>query len=192
MDITKAQKLEIRRLTRQAQRRMERASEGQRRVLEHQVLKATGSKKWSSAYKGFTYERAQLQIEKLQKFLAGKTTTITGWKEIKKAAVAKTVKTFSGMGYHLTDQEMAELLIQMKEKKMEDIYKAVNLVEAKKGRKLKAGLKKKGKDPADIETQLTAKEIATALNYKISDQRALQEALAAQQRIKVHYEKYQL
>ena len=188
-DITKAQKLEIRRLTRQAQRRMERASEGQRRVLEHEVLKATGSKKWSSAYKGFSFERAEQQIQLLQEFLGNRISKRVEWEGVKRR-----VNTLSKMGYHVTDEELADILIQMKERKMKDIYRAVNLVEAKKGRKLRDALiTRKGKAaPKDIKLELTAQEISTALNYKISEQRALEQALAAQEKIQAHYEKYKL
>lgn len=188
-DITKAQKAEIRRLTRQAQRRMERAYEGQRRVLEHEVLKATGATKWSSAYKGFSYERAEQQIQLLQEFLGNRISKRVEWEGVKRR-----VTTLSKMGYHITDEELADILIQMKERKWKDIYRAVNLVEAKKGRKLRNALiSKAGREaPRDIQIELTAQEITTALNYKITQQQALEQALAAQEKIQAHYEKYKL
>lgn len=133
-EMTREQYKEIRRLTRAAQRRMERATPGQKRALEYYVKKATGAEKWSSAAKGFTYQQAQAQIAKLERFMAGASTTKRGWARIKAQNVEAANKKFTKRqkGFDLTDEEFAELLIQADAKTRQETYRAVNTVQAVK------------------------------------------------------------
>ena len=131
---------ELRRLTRAAQRRMERATPGQRKALEFYVEKATGSKKWSSAAAHMNTQQAQAQIAKLQKFMGyGQegpvSSTRAGWEQIKASNVAKANATFGKRraGHDITDEEMAEILMQLGDPSKQEFYHAVNKVQAMKG-----------------------------------------------------------
>lgn len=166
-DMTREQYKEIRKLTRRAQRRMERATPGQRRAMEYNVEKATGSKTWSSAAKGFTYQQAQAQIEKLNRFLAGETTLRRGWERLKQWVVEKARKTLQGRyrGFNLTDEELADVFEQVGDASRSDKYKAINLVQAAK---TEAG----GVEIGD-------EAIAKAISEKVSAETAYRRALKA-------------
>lgn len=172
-EMTREQYKEIRRLTRAAQRRMERASEGQRRAMEYQVQKATGSKKWSSATKGFSYQQAQAQIEKLSRFMEAETTTIRGWRAIKTQQVSKAAQTLAERysGFNLTDAELADIFKQVGDKSRQEKYKAINLVVASKA--------KQGELPG----QLSSDEISKAIAEKVSYEAAYRRALRARKRL---------
>ena len=172
-DITRKQIEDIRKLTRAANRRFERASEGQRSALEYYIGKKSGAKKFSAATKGLTYEQAQAKIEKLQKFMAGKSTTKKGWAALKAANVAKANKAWKKMGRELTDQELAEILMQVDTKSNEDYYRAVNLVQAEK-------------DVAELTGDIwkgTEKEISEAIAQKIEAEDALKYATALRKQV---------
>lgn len=166
--MTREQYKEIRKLTRAAQRRMERASPGQRRAMEYQVKKSTGAPKWSSATKGFTYQQAQAQIQKLKRFMEAESTTIRGWRSLKEEQVAKAKRTLEDRykGFDLTDEELAEIFIQAGEKSKSEKYKAINLVQAAK---TKAG---------DAWTG-SKSEIEKAVGEKVTAEAAYRRALRA-------------
>ena len=172
-EMTKEQYKLIRTLTRAAQRRMERASEGQRRAMEYQVQKATGSKKWSSATKGFSYQQAQAQISKLERFMEAKSTTITGWKAIKQQQVEAARRTLEDRysGFNLTNEELADIFKQVSDKSRKEKYRAINLVVAAKG--------KQGELPG----QLSSDEISKAIAEKVSYEAAYRRALRARKRL---------
>ena len=168
--MTKEQQSEIKLLTRRANRRIERASAGQRKAMEYYI----GSDKFSAASKGFSYEQAQAQIEKLNKFLAGRSTTKTGWKEVKQANVSKANKTLGKMGYDLTDEELAEILIQIDSSNTESFYRSINLVQA-------------AKYEAELEGDIwkgTSDQISEAIAQKMEASEALEAALRGREAIK--------
>ena len=168
--MTKEQQSEIKLLTRRANRRIERASAGQRKAMEYYI----GSDKFSAASKGFSYEQAQAQIEKLNKFLAGRSTTKTGWKEVKQANVSKANKTLRKMGYDLTDEELAEILIQIDSSNTESFYRSINLVQAVKYE-------------AELEGDIwkgTSDQISEAIAQKMEASEALEAALQGRKAIK--------
>ena len=168
--MTKQQQSEIKLLTRRANRRIERASAGQRKAMEFYI----GQEKFSAASKGFSYEQAQAQIEKLNKFLSGKSTTKAGWKEVKRANVAKANKTLGKMGLDLTDEELAEILIQVDTSNTQEYYRAVNLVQA-------------AKDEAEMSGDLwsgSEEQIADAIAQKMEASEALEAALKSREAIK--------
>lgn len=144
MKISKELYAELRKLTRTAQRRMERATPGQRRVLEFYVKQATGSTKWSSAASGMTTQQANARIQQLRKFLGYDeqnrqaeqvTSTRKGWESIKASNVEKANATFGRRraGHNITDEEMAEILMQLGDPSKKEFYHAVNKVQAMKG-----------------------------------------------------------
>lgn len=177
---------EIRKLTRAAQRRMERASEGQRRALEFYVQQATGSKKWSSAASGMNTQQAKAQIQKLRKFLGYNeqnqqvetvTSTRRGWEDIKAANVAKANATFANRraGHNISDDEMAEILMQLGDPTKKEFYHAVNKVQAMKGY---MGEKWKGSS-SDISKALAQKWSAQDAYRRALDIRKLNQSKAA-------------
>lgn len=175
MKISKELYAELRRLTRAAQRRMERATPGQRRALEFYVKQATGSTKWSSSAAGMSTQQANARIQQLRKFMGYNeqnkqveqvTSTRKGWEAIKESNVAKANATFGKRraGHNLTDDEMAEILMQLVDPTKKEFYHAVNKVQAMKGY---MGEKWKG----------DANDISKALAQKWSAQDAYRRAL---------------
>lgn len=154
---TREQMQLIRTLTRRANRRIERATEGQRKAL----ISYAGGQKFSAAAAKLSEREAAKQIEKLNRFLESETTTRRGWEAVKSDIVSKTAETFRNRGYDLTDAEISEILIQLKNAKNQDFYRAVDLVQARK-----AGKRYKG----------TADEISKIINTKYTAQQALQKS----------------
>lgn len=164
--ITKEQKQQIRLLTRRANRRIERATEGQRSALEYYVNKATGADKFSAATKGLTAEQAAAKIRDIERFLASESSTRKGWDKIKNENVRKANETLKQQGYDLSNEELAEILEQVDTSSKKDFYKAINLVEAKK---ITEGEGWEG----------SPDEITAAITEKFTYQQALTKALQA-------------
>lgn len=161
--ISDFQKGEIARLTRLANRRIERAEGGQKAYLEYWVDQMTGAKQFSAATKGLTFMEAQSKLHKLYKFMDYKGSTKKGWKELKKLSVEKTREKLNLMDYDLTDEELADILEQLDSKKRKDFYLVVNKVQA-------------ANDAAGSEWSGSANEIADAVSAQISEQNEYQEA----------------
>lgn len=123
----------IKTLTRRANRRLERASEGQRSALEYYIRERTGSaNKFSASYAGLTKQQQQSKIDILEQFLSSKSTTKEGWKNIKASNVSKAAKSLGKEGYTLSDAELAEILKQVYTDNYDEKYRAINLVQAAK------------------------------------------------------------
>jgi len=131
--ITKDQIQDIKTLVRRANRRIERSKGGQRRYLESVVARVTGGQeKFSAAYKGLSETAAAHKIAQLNRFLGAISTTIVGWDIIKMEIVHKARLTLDKENYNLTDEELADILMQIDGKSSEDYYRAINLVQAAK------------------------------------------------------------
>jgi hypothetical protein len=165
-EVTPEQIAKIKTLTRRANRRLERASEGQRNALEYYVKAMTGSTKFSASYAGLTYAQANAKLKSLQKFLDAKSSKISGWKAIKAANVSKANATLQQQGYDLTDKELAEILQQVDTADRKDFYRAVNLVQAAKVESAGAW-------------SGSSSEIADAIKSKATAQEALERAIMA-------------
>ena len=187
MKITPQQAAEIKKLTRRANRRIERAPEGQRRYLESVVRRMTGAtlnkktgkyegglNKWSAKTKSLTFEEAAAQLKKLDKFLGQKSSTRRGWDEIKAELVRKANETLTQNdyfgkdkgGYTLTDDELADIMEIVDMESKEEFYRAINLVQAEK--------EKLGEN-----TEFNADRLAEIIEQKIEYQDALKAATAA-------------
>lgn len=162
MQATKQQKQSIKSIVRAANRRLERASAGQRRALEYYVRKETGQAKWGAATKGMTYEEASKLITQLNKFMESEYSTIRGWKKIKEQSVAKANQTLHRSGYDLSNEELAEIFVQVDSGDYKEKYRAINLVQAEKKKPYWSG---------------GAGQIAAAIAQKASYQDALKAAL---------------
>lgn len=167
--ITQQQKQAIRTLVRRANRRIERASAGQASAMEYYVQKATGAAKWSASTKGLTFEEAALKLKQLETFLAGRSTTIRGWREIKQQNVSKANTTLSEMGYDFEDKELAEILMQIDTADKKEFYRAINLVQA-------------AKEGSGDAWKGTKKQIREALDDKATFQQAFERAIAAREK----------
>lgn len=164
--ITREQIKEIRTLTRRANRRIERATTGQRSALNYYVNKATGADKFSASTKGLTQEQAAAKLRDLETFLNSPSSTRKGWDRIKQENVRKANETLSEEGYDLTDEELAEILEQIDTKNKKDYYKAINLVEA-------------AKQEAGAGWEGSSEDIAAAIAEKVTYQEALERAILA-------------
>ena len=122
-----------------------------------------------------TTQQANARIQQLRKFLGYDeqnrqaeqvTSTRKGWESIKASNVEKANATFGRRraGHNITDEEMAEILMQLGDPSKKEFYHAVNKVQAMKGY---MGKEWKG-DKSDI---------AKALAQKWSAQDAYKRAL---------------
>lgn len=162
--ITQLQAAMIRTLTRRANRRLERASAGQRRALEYYINKATGGAgKFSAATSGLSFVEARKKIAALERFLNAKSSTRAGWEQMKADAVKSASETLGLMGYDLTDDELATILTQIDTSNKVDYYDALDKVQA---------AKYKNDDWTGSSTQ-----IANAIAEQISSQQALKGAI---------------
>lgn len=168
MNITQQQAAAIRKLTRAANRRIERASGAQKSYI--QSLVPGGSRKFSAATKGLSFEEAALKLKQLEKFMGTKTTKITEWKEAKQRSVKAGAAKLGVQGYDLTDAEFAEILKQVDAKNKQELYAAVNKVQA-------------AKVAAGEEWTGSSEQIADAIAEKMTFQQALEEAIAARPEI---------
>jgi len=164
--ISDFQKGEIARLTRLANRRIERAGAGQRSYLEYWVNQMTGKSKFSAATKGLTFEQAQAKLHELYKFTDYMGSTKEGWEELKKLSVERTREKLDLMDYDLTDEELADILEQLDSNKRKDFYLAVNKVQA-------------AKDAAGSEWSGSTEEIADAVSTQLAERNEYQAAYEA-------------
>lgn len=164
MNITQGQKKDLKDLTRAANRRLERATGGQKRYIESYIKRVTGgAEKFSAAYKGLSAAEVEKKIEQLERFISKRmTTTKKGWTDF----VKNVNEGLSRKGYKLTDEELADILDQIDQGSNEEFYRAVNLVTAKKAEEGSSW------DPS-------IEKIKEVIDQKIDFQNALKMALEA-------------
>lgn len=176
MAITKEMQKELAGLARAANRRIERADPGQRDALMNQI-KGYHVRERSSGLTVFEQGKAKSEAEyrarmkELKMFMKAKTTTRTGWKEIKSKAVKEAGKTIRAEGSDLTDEELNNILQEIdKGHSSAEFYKALANVEIAKG---KAGDKWEP-DPEAIRKAVNTRRSAqkrTEMLLKIREQR---------------------
>lgn len=104
----------FRNLVRTANRRLERAGEGQRAALEHYMqgyhvrTNDEGEMRFSAAAPKNAAELRQRTAE-LEKFMAGKTSTKRGWSRVQQEASSKAQEKLGQMGYDVTDEELKNI-----------------------------------------------------------------------------------
>lgn len=130
--ITEQQARAIKKLAERANKRLQRATEGQRAALEYYVKKATGQTRFSKAVTNVSYQQAAAELKALEKFLAAPSTTKTGWRRLKQKQVQAATKTLNNEGYDLTDAEFAEIVEQVDSSNKKEFYFAINKVQAAK------------------------------------------------------------
>ena len=161
MPVTKEMQRELARKARAANRRLERATEGQRRSLEHNIR---GYHTREGA-RGIVFQQGAAKNEReyrqrmaeLEAFMEkSKTSTRRGWEELKKANISKAQESLTNMGYDVTDEEL-EIILKETGGSSKAFYRALENVMA-------------AKEEADNE--LTAENIRNAINERRSDYEA--------------------
>ena len=136
MAISKKQQQELKNLARAANRRLERATEGQRRSLQknmqnYHLIEGSRGAVFSQATAKTEREYEQ-RMKELRKFMKAKTSKRKGWEELKKSNIQKSQKTLGEMGYDVTDEEL-EMVIAETGGSSPAFYKALENVQAAKG-----------------------------------------------------------
>lgn len=120
MAVTAAQQKMLAATARRANRRLERATPGQRAYLEKQIkgyhtrTRESGARVFQQGKAGSETE-FRARMRELRRFLGedekkAVTSTRRGWESIKKQQVASAGETLRGQGYTLTDDELAVIL----------------------------------------------------------------------------------
>ena len=192
MAISAAEQKTLANLARAANRRLERASEGQRSYLEAQIAKYHTRIRQKTGARVFQQGKAKSNAEyrarmrELQTFMQAKTSTIEGWKKIKAKQVEAAGETIRAGGSNLTDEELAGILRELeKGHSSAEFYKALANVEiskreaeAEKERLIKraeeAGVKLSDKQIDMLGWHATEEEITDAMNARRTAQQRTQ------------------
>lgn len=173
MAITKEQQRELANMARKANRRLERASEGQRRALDHYIreytTKETSKGTVFSQGKAKTEAEYRKRMRELEDFLGDENSptisTRREWERVKRQNVSRANDTLEGMGFDITDDELAAVLEELPSRASRaDYYRALENVQALK--------EEKG-------AELTRAEIKEAIASRRSDYQATLAALKA-------------
>ena len=165
MAISAKQQQELAKLARAANRRLERATEGQRKSLEYNI-KGYHIREGS---RGTVFQQGKAKTEReyrqrmaeLRAFMGAKTSKRSGWETLKKSNMRKAQDTLSEMGYDITDKEL-EIVLKETGGSSKAFYRALENVQA-------------AKDP-DTE-ELTAEEVRAAIADRRTDYQATLAAL---------------
>ena len=115
-------------LTKRANQRIASMKEGQRQAVEYY----TGGKKFSRKIPKTEAEFEQ-RMRDVERFLSARQTTRTGWEEIKRTAVEHAGDTLRDKRhYDLSDQELANIFKEVDKKSQKQLYKVLDIVQAKK------------------------------------------------------------
>lgn len=141
--VTKEQQAELARLARAANRRLERATEGQRDALEFYIKKyhVRESKDGLKFQQGKAKTAAEYRQRKkeLEKFMGddesakkgGNSSTRRGWERIKSESLSASKAKLDAMGYDATEEEIANIAKETKGHNAE-FYKALENLTAEK------------------------------------------------------------
>lgn len=128
--ISRQEYKELDTLAKRANQRLASMKEGQREAVEF----------WT---KGQTFSRAvpktrreyEQRMKDVERFLAAETSTRRGWEAIKKRAVESAGETLRrDRKYDLTDTELRNIFKEVDKKSQKQLYKVLDLVQAKKYR----------------------------------------------------------
>ena len=160
MPVTKQQQVALTKLARAANRRLERATEGQRKSLEHNI-KGYHTREGS---RGIVFQQGKAKNEReyrqrmaeLQAFMQAKTSKRRTWEELKKSNIQKAQESLTNMGYDVTDDEL-EIILQETGGSSRAFYRALENVQATK------------EGPDD---ELSADDVRKAINERHTDYEA--------------------
>lgn len=163
MAITAQQQKALAAAARRANRRIERASEGQRAAFEyfirnyHARTREDGIIVFRQGKAGSEAEYYS-RMKELERFLGAESTTRKGWEALKKANVEKAGKKIRGQGFTITDKELKVILEELPAKsKKAEYYKALENVEIYKGNR-----KNQDKEPTAAQIKKAMKSRRTA------------------------------
>lgn len=163
MAVTAQQQRELAATARRANRRIERASEGQRAAFRyfirnyHTRTRDDGTLVFKQGKAGSEAEY-QSRMKELERFLGAESTTRKGWEALKKSNVEKAGKKIRGQGFTITDKELKVILEELPAKaKKAEYYKALENVEIYKGTR-----KKPNQEPTAAEIKKAMKSRRTA------------------------------
>ena len=115
-------------LAKRANQRLASMKEGQRQAVEYY----TKGEKFSRAVPKSRGEYNQ-RLRDVERFLAAESTTRRGWEKIKKTAVESAGRTLrKDRKYDLSDQELANIFKEVDKKSQRQLYKILDIVQAKK------------------------------------------------------------
>ena len=183
MAVSKETQAELKLLGRRANRRLERASQGQRRALEwlmrgYHTIEDAGSLRFSQG-KAKTEAEARARLAELKHFLgldrkedeSLPISTRAGWNEAKRKAVEGANETLQkkydkkGRKYTVTDEELATILEETGGDKSMAFYAALENVVIKKNRK-------RGKNK---NKPLSSEELSEAIYERKTDRERVKE-----------------
>lgn len=104
----------LKKMANTANKRISRAEEGQRSLIESYQERKRGASGWNKKTGSFTgakaksVKEAQRRIEELKDFIGSKTTTKTGYKEMVSKALGETGRSLSKQGYSFSQDELKD------------------------------------------------------------------------------------
>lgn len=126
--ISRGEYNELDKLAKKANQRLASMKEGQKQAVEYW----TKGEKFSRAVPKSRAEYNQ-RMRDVERFLAAESTTRRGWEKIKKTAVESAGRTLrTDRKYNLTDQELANIFKEVDKKSQRQLYKILDIVQAKK------------------------------------------------------------
>lgn len=176
INVTQNQQQSLAKLARAANRRLERATEGQRAALDY-YLKTYHTREGAH---GMVFQQGKAKSQReynqrmaeLKAFMEGETSTRKGWEELKQSNIEKGGDTLRNRGYDITDEELAVIIMETGGKKQasgREFYRALNNVQAARNAKAK----KEG----DSFTGLIKEEIINAIATRNTEAQAVLSAL---------------
>ncbi len=117
MAITSEMQKDLANKARAANRRLERASKGQRRALEYYIrgyaVRQRGEYIVFKQGKAKTEAEYKKRMQELEDFMNAESSTKKGWKALKERQVKAAGETLRDEGSNLTDDELANVLIEL-------------------------------------------------------------------------------
>lgn len=104
----------LKKMANTANKRISRAEEGQRSLIESYQERKRGASGWNEKTGSFTgakaksVKEAQRRIEELKDFIGSKTTTKTGYKEMVSKALGETGRSLAKQGYNFSQDELKD------------------------------------------------------------------------------------
>lgn len=183
MAITKEMQRELANAARAANRRLERASQGQLDALEHNIknyhtrTNAAGEMRFSQS-KASTEAEYRQRMSELNKFMNAKTSTRKGWENVRRDSLSKANDKLSEMGYDVTDEELAQIAKETGGHNAA-FYRALENVTAEK----MAMYEDEEDDFGDIDEfiELNEKQLNDIIYQRRSDQQAAEQLIKQRQ-----------
>lgn len=172
MTLTAEMQHELANLARAANRRIERATPGQRQALEH-YLKGYHTRERDNGMRVFQQGKAKSvseykqRMKELRKFMGTEEEpTISRrseWEKVKREAVEKAGETIRKQGYNITDDELSNILQEAHLADSTEFYKALANVEISKNEAGDFWNATRNEIAKALESRRTAQERAEAL-----------------------------